>query len=193
MIKLVSCSVVSESLWPHGLQIVRLLFPYNSPGKNTGVGCHSLLQGLFPTQGLNPGLLHCRHVLYHLSRQESPWLNLFFGWSFSTDKGRQRTWETRSHSLSPGLSREDHGLWGAGLWRAEWEWGQGRNELNWGWQEASPPRKGIVPVSSLCMLKDWRVYPQTLWEAWLIGNSQLLLRTIINDCQQLYIINSPFA
>ena len=37
--------------------------------KNTGVGCHSLYQGIFPTQGLNPGLLHCRQILYHLSHQ----------------------------------------------------------------------------------------------------------------------------
>ena len=41
----------------------------DSPGKNTGVGCHSLLQGNFPTQGLNWGLLHCRQILYHLSHQ----------------------------------------------------------------------------------------------------------------------------
>ena len=39
------------------------------PGKNTGVGCHALLQGIFPTQGSNPGLLHCRQILYHLSHQ----------------------------------------------------------------------------------------------------------------------------
>ena len=38
----------------------------NSPGKNTGVGCHALLQGIFPTQGSSPGLLHCRWTLYHL-------------------------------------------------------------------------------------------------------------------------------
>ena len=42
------------------------------PGKNTGVGSHSLLQGIFPTQGLNPGFLHCRQILYHLSHQGSP-------------------------------------------------------------------------------------------------------------------------
>ena len=41
----------------------------DSPGKNTGVGCHAFLQGIFPTQGLNPGLLHCMQVLYHLSHQ----------------------------------------------------------------------------------------------------------------------------
>ena len=44
----------------------------NSPGKNTGVDCHALLQGIFPTQGLNPGLSHCRWILYHLSHQGSP-------------------------------------------------------------------------------------------------------------------------
>ena len=41
----------------------------DSPSKNTGVGCHALLQGIFPTQGLNPGLSHCRRILYHLSHQ----------------------------------------------------------------------------------------------------------------------------
>ena len=49
-----------------------LLCPYNSPGKSSGVGGHFLLQGIFLTQGLNPGLLHCRQVLYHLSHQGSP-------------------------------------------------------------------------------------------------------------------------
>ena len=46
--------------------------PWNSSGKNTGLSSHSLLQGIFPTQGLNPGLLHCRQILYHLSHQGSP-------------------------------------------------------------------------------------------------------------------------
>ena len=44
-----------------------------SPGKNTGVGCHALLQGIFPNQGSNPGLLHCRRILYHLSHQGNPY------------------------------------------------------------------------------------------------------------------------
>ena len=43
----------------------------DSPGKNTGVGCHALLQGIFPTQGSNPGLSRCRQILYHLSHQWS--------------------------------------------------------------------------------------------------------------------------
>ena len=69
----VSHSVMSDSLQPHGLQSTRLLCPWNSPGKNIGVGCHSLLpQGIFPTQGLNPGLLHCRQILYLSEHQGNP-------------------------------------------------------------------------------------------------------------------------
>ena len=52
------CSDVSDSLRPHGLRPTRLLCPWNFPGKNTGVGCHFLLQGIFLTKGLNLGLLH---------------------------------------------------------------------------------------------------------------------------------------
>ena len=51
-------------LQPHGLQPTRLLCLWDPPGKNTGVGSHFLLQGIFLTQGLNPGLLHCRWILY---------------------------------------------------------------------------------------------------------------------------------
>ena len=73
----VSHSVVSSSLGPHGLQPARLLCPRNFPGKNSGVGCHSLLQGIFPTQGQNPGLLPCRPILYHLSHLGSPEMTFF--------------------------------------------------------------------------------------------------------------------
>ena len=60
-------SVVSDSLRPHGLYS-----PWNSPGQNTRVCSLSLLQGIFPTQGLNSCLLHCRQILYQLSHQGSP-------------------------------------------------------------------------------------------------------------------------
>ena len=60
-------SVVSDSLRPHGQWPTRLRGPWDFPGKNTGVGCHFLLPGIFPTQGSNPGLLHCRHMFYCLS------------------------------------------------------------------------------------------------------------------------------
>ena len=51
----------------------------DSPGKNTGVACHALLQGIFPTQGWNPGLLHCRQILYCLSHQGGPFANAIWG------------------------------------------------------------------------------------------------------------------
>ena len=54
-------SVVSDSLRPYGLQPNSLLCPWDSPGKNTGAGCHALLQGIFWTQGLNLSLLHLLH------------------------------------------------------------------------------------------------------------------------------------
>ena len=58
-----SRSVLSDSLSPHGLYM-------DSPSQNTGVGSLSLLQGIFPTQGLNSGLQHCRWILYQLSYRE---------------------------------------------------------------------------------------------------------------------------
>ena len=48
------------------------VYPWNSPGQNTGVGSLSFLQGVFPTQGLNPGCPHCRRILYQLSHKGSP-------------------------------------------------------------------------------------------------------------------------
>ena len=61
-----SCSVTSNSFQPHGLYS-----PWHSPGQNAGVERLSLLQRIFPTQGSNPGLLHCRQILYQLSHKGS--------------------------------------------------------------------------------------------------------------------------
>ena len=61
--------VMSDSLRPH-----RLYSPWNSTGQNTGVGSLFLLQGIFPTQGSNPSLLHCRQILYQVSHRGSPFL-----------------------------------------------------------------------------------------------------------------------
>ena len=65
---MLSCFVLSDSLGPHGLQPARLLCPWDSPGKNTGAGCHAYLRGIFPTQGWNPHSCVSftdRQVLYH--------------------------------------------------------------------------------------------------------------------------------
>ena len=66
-----SHSVMSDSFQPHGLPLARLLCPWNFPGQNTGVGCHFLLHSIFPSQGLNPGLLLSRQILYHWATWEA--------------------------------------------------------------------------------------------------------------------------
>ena len=74
------CPVVAESLQLLGLYPARLLCPCDFPGKNTGVSCYFLLQGIFLTQGSNLGLLHCRQILHHFrGRKSSPkWLHQCF-------------------------------------------------------------------------------------------------------------------
>ena len=66
---ILSHPVMSDSLWPHGLYPSRLLCPWDSPGQNTGMGCHSLLQGIFLIQGSNPHLLQWRADSLPLSHQ----------------------------------------------------------------------------------------------------------------------------
>ena len=66
-----SHSVMSDFLWPHGLYS-----PWNSSGQNTGLGSLSLLRGIFPTEGSNSGLPHCRQILYQLSHQGSSQMDL---------------------------------------------------------------------------------------------------------------------
>ena len=75
---------VVSSLQPHGLYI-----PWNSPGQKTGVGSLSLLQSIFPTQGSNPGLPHCRKILYQLSHKGSP-KYLIWPCSILKKRGRQQ-------------------------------------------------------------------------------------------------------
>ena len=58
---------MSDSLQTHGLWPTKLLCPWDSPGKDTRVGCHALLQGIVPIQGLNLGPPHCGQILYCLS------------------------------------------------------------------------------------------------------------------------------
>ena len=76
----------------------RLLCSRDSPGKNTAVGCHSLLQEIFSTQGSNMGLPHCGQILYHLSDREALHLPLFL-----MVKNLPTMWETQVRSLG----RED--------------------------------------------------------------------------------------
>ena len=80
-----SHSVVPDSLPPHGLYS-----PWNSPGQNTGVGSRFFLQGIFPTQGSNPGLLHCRRILYQPSHKGSPRILEWVAYPFSSGSSRLR-------------------------------------------------------------------------------------------------------
>ena len=95
-----SHSVASNSLparYPPGFSVHG-----DSPGKNTGVGCHALLQGIFPTQGSKPGLPHRSQILSHLSHQGS-------------------LWSLDANSLEKTL------MWG----KIEGRWGRGRQRMRW--------------------------------------------------------------
>ena len=95
---------MSDSLQPHGL-----FSPWNSPGQNTGVGSWSLLQGIFSTQGSNPGLLHCRQILYQLSYNESPRIPEWVAYPFSSGSSWLRNWTGVSCIAGNSLPTE---LWG---------------------------------------------------------------------------------
>ena len=82
-----SHSVVSDSLGPHGLYS-----PWNSPSHNTGVGSLFLLQGIFPIQGLNPGILQCRWILYELSYKGSPRILEWIAYPFPSGSSWPRNW-----------------------------------------------------------------------------------------------------
>ena len=106
-------SVVSNSLWPHG--------PYglwNFPGQNTGVGNLSLLQGIFPTQGWNPGLPHCRWILYQLSYKGSPRILQWVAYPFFRGSPWPRNWTGVSCITGDSLPIE---LSGKPLYRW-WDW-----------------------------------------------------------------------
>ena len=138
-----SLSVVSDSLRPHGLYI-----PWNSPGQNTGVGSLSLLQGIFPTQRLIPGLLHCRWILYQLSHKGSLKMLEWVAYPFSSWSSQPRNWTRVSciagRFFTKWAIREAHisrGMGNSIQWVSPYvpgtiRWGdsdtEGRNCLGWG-------------------------------------------------------------
>ena len=100
-----SPSVMSDSVRPHGLYN-----PWNSPGQNTGVSRLSLLQGIFSTQGSNPGLLHCRQIPYQLSLELTPQNDVLF---------IIRDWNAKVGSQeTPGVT----GTFGLGIQNSERKW-----------------------------------------------------------------------
>ena len=90
-----------NSLLPHGLYLTRLLCPQNSPGKNTGVDSHFLLQGILLTQGLNPSLPYCRQILTVYATREAPNQRIVITLFFYVNKC---TWvQAKSLQLCPTL------------------------------------------------------------------------------------------
>ena len=99
---MLSCSVVltlcdSRDSSPPGSSVHG-----DSPGKNTGVDCHALFQRIFPTQGLNPGLPHCRWILYQLSHKGIPRILEWVAYPFSSGSSQPRNW-TRVFCLAGGF------------------------------------------------------------------------------------------
>ena len=83
-----SLLIVANSLWPH--VHVTIYSPWSSLGRHTGMGRCSLLQAIFPTQGLNPGLPHCRWILYKVNHQGSPRILEWVAYPFSGESFRPK-------------------------------------------------------------------------------------------------------
>ena len=114
---MLSCTVMSDSATPWTVQPIRLLYPWGFSGKNTRVGCHLLLQGIFLTQGSNLHLLHSRWILYHWTIREASEKVLYKLWrcvltkentqdyvaliqSPLTRLGHSHPWGSKSHGCS---------------------------------------------------------------------------------------------
>ena len=114
-----SRSVMSNSLKPHGLYS-----PQNSPSQNTRVSCYALFQGIFPTQGLNPGHLHFGQILYQQSQQGSPgYLERHISFHYNCTlfgKGNGIPLQYSCYRIP--WTGEPGGLWSMGLQRVAHDW-----------------------------------------------------------------------
>ena len=98
-----------KSLSQVSLRPLGLYSPWNFPGQNTGMSSLSLLQGIFPTQGLNPGLPHCRCMLYQLSHKGSSGILEWVTYPFSSGSSQPRNWTQVSCIAGDSLPID---LWG---------------------------------------------------------------------------------
>ena len=103
----------------------------DSPGKNTEVGCHALLQGIFPTQGSNPGLPHCRQILYHLSYQGSPRILEWVACPFSMGSSQSRN-QTSISCIAGGF-----------------QWTSTNNQINIMWQTHTIEYNSALEVNKI--------------------------------------------
>ena len=119
-VKSESGSVMSDSFLPHGL-----CSSWNSLGQNTGVGGLSLLQEIFQIQESNPGLPHCRQILYQLSHKRSPRILEWVAYPFFSKSSRPRN-QTGISCIAGGLPKRKlinlllSYLGMGGLWKGEW-------------------------------------------------------------------------
>ena len=120
----------------------RLLCPWNSPGKNTGMSSLSVLQGIFPSQGSNLGLPHCRWILYQLSHKGSPRIQEWVAVFFSSGSSRPRDW-TQVSCMAGGFFTP---------WVTREAQGQGLATFKWSRQ------KWLFHVG-ICFITSWRQTP----------------------------------
>ena len=182
LLLLLSHSVLYDSLQPPGLQPTRLLCLWDFPGKNTGVGCHFLLQGILPTQGSNPHLLHWQAGSLPLSHQGSPWLRQLASWQMprsarevlgSQAGGRPLCFSPPSHSTSvlcpsPHLRADRQPHWAPSDMTNCMSLGQGcrvgsSNLLYW-WAVSLPQRGLFFPLQPQTPALWLRVMPG-LWSS----------------------------
>ena len=164
----------------------------DSPDKHSEVGCHALLQGIFPIRGSNPGLPHCRHILYGLSHQGSPRVLEWVAYPFSRGSSQPRnqtgvsciaggfftSWATRkapglcSVIYSVGLAESAVWLGSAAMW---FPLGSGvtvRGRLGWGSSEDSTRLSLKMAPSLMCLVSHLRWWKNWVW---LIGPSMRLV------------------
>ena len=164
----VSHSVMFNSFWPHGLWPASLLCPWNSPGKNTGVDSHSLLQGIFQTQGSNPGLPYCRQILYCLSHREA---HVRINWPFFASLVLQWTscWSQllwiRGRLLGFTVTPGDQGLYDDSHLREGGFWGSGREN-----KVLSVFQAGNQGTRGLASCVTWHQPKVTLFPLTLLGS-----------------------
>ena len=139
----IGCSRMSDSLWTHGLEPARLLCPWDSPGKNTGVRSHSLPQGIFSTQGLNLGLLHCGQILYCLSHWGSPGKGMLYTKNFQERNQRFLKVLGILESVAYKVLFSNREIWGPGKLRDLLQVLEG---IKWWWSQSQKPH---LPSSSL--------------------------------------------
>ena len=149
---------MSHSLWTHGLYS-----SWNSPGQNTGVGSRSLLQEIFPTQGLNLGLSHCRQILYQLNHQGSPGILEQVAYPFSSDSCQPRN-QTRDSCI-------------AGRFFTSWATSEAQNKFNEDFKNDPHQKKKKKKK------KKKKRNPQTFELSFYLPTFNNMLWCLIKDCR----------